>query len=226
MAEIYKISDGPMEQEASPQRQKRRRQLIEAAARVFARLGYHGMTMQHLADEAGVSVGLAYRYFSSKEQVLSTVILDILEDYQRSLPLVMAARRNPVAKLAAGFEAYCLVVDRHIGGALIAYRDSGELNKETIDRIKELEIHTTDLLAEAIRDGQQEGILEPCDSFLVAYDLIIIAHMWALKHWALGKRMTVHEFIQRQLDLFLRSLVKPELRAQYLDVFSAARLDQ
>lgn len=225
MAEVYKIGDRAVEQDASPQRQKRRRQLVEAAGRVFARLGYHGMTMQHLADEAGVSVGLAYRYFPSKEQVLSTVILDILEDYQRDLPLVMAARRNPVAKLASGFEAYCRVVDRHIGGALIAYRDSGELNRETIERIKELEMQTTDLLAEAIRAGQEEGILEPCDTFLVAYDLIIIAHMWSLKHWALSKRMTVHEFIQRQLDLFLRSLVKPEFRDQYLDLFAAPRLD-
>lgn len=80
---------------------------------------------------------------------------------------------------------------------------------------------TTDLLADA---GQEEGIFEPCDSFLVAYDLVIIAHMWALKHWTLGKRMIVHEFIQRQLDLFLRSLVKPGLRVQYLDVFAAPRL--
>lgn len=217
--EIHKI---PRPQaDDSPQKQKRRQQLIDAAAKVFAKQGYHGMTMQHLADEASVSVGLAYRYFSSKEEVLATVILDILEDYQRDLPLVMQARRNPVAKLAAGFEAYCRVVDRHLGGALIAYRDSAELDRETIERVKALEIQTTDLLADAIRLGQEEGILEDCDPFLVAYDLIIVAHMWSLKHWALAKRMTIHEFIQRQLTLFLRGLVKPALHAQYLDVFGA-----
>ena len=51
----------------------RRRQILDAAVRVFARRGYHGARVGEIAEEAGVAHGLLYHYFSSKEQVLQTV---------------------------------------------------------------------------------------------------------------------------------------------------------
>ena len=48
----------------------RRRQILDAAVRVFARQGFHSTRVADIADEAGVAYGLVYHYFSSKEQVL------------------------------------------------------------------------------------------------------------------------------------------------------------
>jgi len=54
-------------------REDRRRRLLEAAVRVFARAGYHGSRVGDIAEEAGVAHGLLYHYFSSKEEVLRTI---------------------------------------------------------------------------------------------------------------------------------------------------------
>jgi TetR/AcrR family transcriptional regulator, fatty acid metabolism regulator protein len=51
----------------------RRRLLLEAAVRVFARSGYHGSRVGDIAEEAGVAHGLLYHYFNSKEEVLRTI---------------------------------------------------------------------------------------------------------------------------------------------------------
>lgn len=51
----------------------RRRELLDAAIRVFARRGYHESRVGEIAEEAGVAHGLLYHYFDSKEQVLETV---------------------------------------------------------------------------------------------------------------------------------------------------------
>jgi len=53
--------------------EERRRQILAAAVRVFARSGYHGSRVGDIAGEAGVAHGLLYHYFSSKEEVLQTV---------------------------------------------------------------------------------------------------------------------------------------------------------
>ncbi len=53
--------------------EERRRQILDAAVRVFARRGYHGSRVGDIAEEAGVAHGLLYHYFSSKEQVLQTI---------------------------------------------------------------------------------------------------------------------------------------------------------
>lgn len=52
---------------------EKRRVILDAAVRVFARRGYHGSRVGDIAEEAGVAHGLLYHYFSSKEQVLQTI---------------------------------------------------------------------------------------------------------------------------------------------------------
>jgi AcrR family transcriptional regulator len=54
----------------------RRRQILDAAVRVFARQGFHGCRVSDIADEAGVAYGLVYHYFRSKEEVLDTLFLE------------------------------------------------------------------------------------------------------------------------------------------------------
>src|SRR5829696_918788 len=51
----------------------KRRVLLEAAVRVFARRGFHAARVGDIAEEAGVAHGLLYHYFSSKEEVLETI---------------------------------------------------------------------------------------------------------------------------------------------------------
>jgi TetR/AcrR family transcriptional regulator, fatty acid metabolism regulator protein len=51
----------------------KRRQLLDAAVRVFARKGYHASRVGDIAEEAGVAHGLLYHYFDSKDQVLEAI---------------------------------------------------------------------------------------------------------------------------------------------------------
>ena len=51
----------------------RRRELVDAAVRVFARNGFHGSRVGEIAEEAGVAHGLLYHYFRSKDDVLETI---------------------------------------------------------------------------------------------------------------------------------------------------------
>jgi TetR/AcrR family fatty acid metabolism transcriptional regulator len=53
--------------------EEKRRLLLDAAVRVFARKGYHASRVGDIAEEAGVAYGLLYHYFGSKEEVLRTV---------------------------------------------------------------------------------------------------------------------------------------------------------
>jgi TetR/AcrR family fatty acid metabolism transcriptional regulator len=53
--------------------EEKRRLILDAAVRVFARNGYHACRVDDITEEAGVAHGLLYHYFSSKEEVLETV---------------------------------------------------------------------------------------------------------------------------------------------------------
>jgi len=62
----------PARSDAQAQEDKRRL-LLQAAVRVFARKGYHASRISDIAEEAGVAYGLLYHYFDSKEEVLRNV---------------------------------------------------------------------------------------------------------------------------------------------------------
>jgi TetR/AcrR family transcriptional regulator, fatty acid metabolism regulator protein len=57
----------------------RRRDLLDAAVRVFARKGFHASRVGDIAEEAGVAHGLLYHYFRSKEEVLETIFREVWE---------------------------------------------------------------------------------------------------------------------------------------------------
>jgi TetR/AcrR family fatty acid metabolism transcriptional regulator len=54
----------------------KRRLILDAAVRVFARRGFHHCRVSDVADEAGVAYGLVYHYFESKEEILNTLFLE------------------------------------------------------------------------------------------------------------------------------------------------------
>jgi TetR/AcrR family transcriptional regulator, fatty acid metabolism regulator protein len=54
----------------------KRRLILDAGVRVFARRGFHHCRVSDVADEAGVAYGLVYHYFDSKEEILNTLFLE------------------------------------------------------------------------------------------------------------------------------------------------------
>jgi len=54
----------------------KRRLILDAAIRVFARKGFHHCRVSDVADEAGVAYGLVYHYFDSKEEILNTLFTE------------------------------------------------------------------------------------------------------------------------------------------------------
>ena len=66
----------------------KRRLILDAAVRVFARRGFNQCRVSDIADEAGVAYGLVYHYFRSKDEVLDTLFLErwnVLLDVIREL---------------------------------------------------------------------------------------------------------------------------------------------
>jgi TetR/AcrR family transcriptional regulator, fatty acid metabolism regulator protein len=87
----------------------RRRRIVEAAVKVFARKGYHTARVGDIAEEAGVAHGLLYHYFDSKEALLEAVfretwtqIVDAVREIEESgAPAVEQLRRVAAIYLRA-----------------------------------------------------------------------------------------------------------------------------
>ena len=135
----------------------RRRQILDAAIRVFARQGFHACRVSDIAREAGVAYGLVYHYFNSKDQVLNELFVERWSLLLAAIEEVDSRPIPPREKLdaVAGF-----IID--------SYRHDPELMKVIIVEVTRAansfgrthlpEISQAyDLIAKIVRDAQAAG---------------------------------------------------------------------
>ncbi len=79
----------------------KRRMILDAAVRVFARRGFHACRVSDVADEAGVAYGLVYHYFASKSEMLDTLFSERWEILLRLIGEVEEGDLEPREKLGA-----------------------------------------------------------------------------------------------------------------------------
>jgi len=83
----------------STAQEEKRKLILDAAVRVFARSGYHGARVGDIATEAGVAHGLLYHYFSSKEEVLETIFRENFGELLERFRAVETSDEPAAAKL-------------------------------------------------------------------------------------------------------------------------------
>ncbi|MGN9819873.1 TetR/AcrR family transcriptional regulator [Streptomyces sp. SD11] len=71
----------------------RRRQILDGAARCFARNGFHATSMQDVLKEVNLSAGAVYRYFSGKDELIAAIVTEVLGGVREAFE--DAARHTP-----------------------------------------------------------------------------------------------------------------------------------
>ncbi|WP_157245761.1 TetR/AcrR family transcriptional regulator [Nonomuraea typhae] len=103
----------------------RRAEILEAAARLFAERGFHGVSIEDLGAAVGVSGPALYKHFSGKDALLAEMLLDIssrLHDAAAGLVTSAATPQEALSALLRGHIAFAVrepylitVHDRELG---------------------------------------------------------------------------------------------------------------
>src|SRR5215470_17989677 len=96
----------------------RRCQILDAALVCFAKRGFHQASMHDISAEAGISVGLIYRYFENKEAVISAMADRHKKEFGEVLE---RARRAPtlLESLEILFTAHCCESEPRVISAFV-----------------------------------------------------------------------------------------------------------
>jgi TetR/AcrR family transcriptional regulator, fatty acid metabolism regulator protein len=163
----------------------KRRQLLDAAVRVFARKGFHASRVGDIAEEAGVAHGLLYHYFKSKDDVLDAV-------FQENWSIL-------VARIASVEETEEAAADqlRHIAAIVlrtwlhlpdvvrVVIREFGR-SPELADRIGEL-AQPIDVIQRVIARGVERGEFRSDIDPRVAATVVYGSIDELLTGWVLGR---------------------------------------
>ena len=204
----------PMNDE-SPLATRRRAQLIKAAITLFSDKGYHSTTVKDIADEAGVSAGLIYQYVSDKQDLLFLALQHIVQRNKEEMPKAVEGVEGSIARLYRAIDAYTRVIATNQQAVLLTYRETKSLKAEYIERMKELELETNQLIADCVDECIQAGYLAQVHVELLVYRIIFAAHAWPLKHWRLREIVSLNEYIDEVIHTTWKAYLLPRGMSRY-----------
>ena len=198
--------------------QQKREAVAEAAFALFLKEGFHRTTTRDIARRAGVSAGAPFTYFKDKEDILFHIVSkeqdrageQLVDALSRQIAEATRTNADPEEVFKSVFATFLRSVDDMRRFILLAYQETKSLNTETrqalIAREKRLQV----LLGEAIRYGAEQGRFAPDNIELKAHNIMVLAHAWAIRHWAFaGVLESIEEYIA-----FLQPLVLAMLKTR------------
>ncbi|WP_136608569.1 TetR/AcrR family transcriptional regulator [Paenibacillus dokdonensis] len=155
----------PLKKEQLAQiRDERKSQIQQAALKLFARSGFAGTKTSMIAAEAGVSEGLIYRYFTSKDELFTSIVRELMEEGQRETGNVPSLPGTPYEQIKALTEN--MLSENKLAFMLIlrAIRSFNVIPKDAADILKE---HSADAMIAPLiplfKQGQEAGELAEGD---------------------------------------------------------------
>jgi len=145
-------------------RERRRGEILDAAARMFAAKGYAGADTQALADSLGIAKGTVFRYFPTKRELFVAAIERAMERLRSRVDTVALGLTDPLAKLTRAIEAYLRFFDEcpEVVELLVLERAELKDRKSTYfdrrDRRAESERGWRQVVAELVATGRFRAI--------------------------------------------------------------------
>ena len=143
---------------ASPARSSRRDDLLAAAVHVFARKGYHTCRVSDIADEAGVSHGLVYHYFTSKDEVLETIFRENWGAIALAIDGIAGLDEEPEEQLRKIAALMLHAWRRDPETVRVLVREISR-SPQLQERIGEFQ-HAFDAIERLIARGQEQGVFD------------------------------------------------------------------
>ena len=112
---------------------ERRKQILKSAIKVFAEMTYHGATTKRIAEEAGITEALIYRYFGSKRALFTDAIVHTCDRLVLGLETELGRNRDtPLVALSNCFNYYTNVLERNQEMAKMIFLVMSELDQPDV----------------------------------------------------------------------------------------------
>ena len=98
-----------------------RREILDAAERVFARSGYHAATVEEIAQEAEFAVGTLYNFFKSKHDLYEQVLAGLIEGFMAAFRDRVLSCADPAEAIGRVIELRLAALEQHRGFARVLF---------------------------------------------------------------------------------------------------------
>jgi AcrR family transcriptional regulator len=187
--------------------------ILDAAERLFLRVGYHDAKMADVAAEAGVAVGTLYKYFDSKEEVFASLSARVRNDLMGLLEGAVSSD-DPLERLRDLVRRSFVYAEDH-GAMLAIYTQLGVVSELQIrsaggEAAEQIFDKFLERIEAILVDGVSRGLIR--DDLPAAVLATVFAGVMnaTLYHWVRSERKaSLADRAEAMLNLFLEGARAP-----------------
>lgn len=155
-------------------RPDRRSEIVLRATALFADAGVANVSMNDIAEAVGIQKPSLYYFFPSKEELLRTVLLSVVDEPYEDLRRITESSFDPAQKVVDAMVALGRTFGRHRSGMEILVREKLErhLSPPAFREIMRKKAAYTELWRRILREGVASGRFAPLDDKIVAFAII------------------------------------------------------
>lgn len=197
------------------EKQAREEDILDAAEKIFGKMGFEGALMEDIAKEAQFTRKTLYQHFGNKEELLSAVILRGFKLLLVSIRDGIDRESNGIGRLRSMGAAYYKFFMEHMDFfGLINYSSRMKYmgGEEQRSEFAKTDNALFQIVAEAIQTGKSDGSIRKDTDTAMATASVVFTMTGFFCEFALsGRTFTEHlsmepdKFIQYTLDLLLES---------------------
>ena len=151
--------------------------LVDAAIEILGEDGWEGLTLQAVAERAGVSRVTVWRQAGSREQLAAEMVSRLAGDYRETLWPILTGPGTGAERLGAALAAICDVADRHLPLLLASDSAFRQTHAEVMHAVG-----FTEPIVRMIRDGVTDGSIASLTDPVALGDVVFNATYWPYIH--------------------------------------------
>jgi AcrR family transcriptional regulator len=183
-----------------------REQILEAAAHIFRQKGFHGASMQEIANAVNLRKASLYHHVSSKQEILLDLLDQAMDLVIEGIQKIVFAGSSPEDKLRKAIQSYLVALNTHPDLASVLLMDYRSLDDDLRARHQPRRDQFEKLWRDLIEEGVDRGIFRPTNLSIATKALLGSMH-WSIVWYQPDGSMTIAEIADIFSDLILEGVL-------------------
>ncbi|WP_378178445.1 TetR/AcrR family transcriptional regulator [Aquimarina sp. SS2-1] len=141
--------------------ESRKQEIINAAAILFKEKGYSAVTMRDLATTMGIKAASLYNHIQSKQEILSTIIIELAEEFTSGMNEIVHSDQNSIQKLEHIISLHIDVTLRNADGLASLNNDWMHLEEENLLYFEKMRRDYEENFRNIIKKGVEFNEIKP-----------------------------------------------------------------
>lgn len=197
-----------MARKKSPEHhQERQEQIVQASAQLIQEKGFHGTTLQDVADQLDFTKAALYYYVEDKQALLFRIHQQLLEMVLAAVETIVKSEQTATEKVSQFLDTHIRLIANHPELFTVYFHEKSQLNPEHAAEATRMERQIVSALEIMLREGIEAGAFEALDPTVAAFALLGTSS-WVYRWYRPQGRLSVEEVSDMLRKIVLRGLEK------------------